>query len=323
MPDVSVPAPDSDRPVLVVLRALGLGDLLTAVPALRALSRSCPEHRLVLATPSWLEPVVGLVGGIHTVLPTSGVQAPIGMRAGVADIAVNLHGRGPASTRLLDALAARRRIGHREPGWPGPAWQDGLHERVRWARLMEAHGMPADPGDICIARPVLPGTPGVLAGAAVVHVGAAYASRQWPTDRFAAVARSLRDNGRQVLVSGGAADRSRAEAVVRAAGLPGSANLAGRLGLAEFAVLIADAGVLVSADTGAAHLASAYRTPSVVLFGPVPPALWGPPADGPHIALTGDPRRAGDPFADHPDPALLAVTPADVIAAVDSIGRAG
>jgi len=325
MSDLSVgPAPDSDRPVLVVLRALGLGDLLTAVPALRALSRSCPEHRLVLATPSWLEPVVSLVGGIHTVLPTSGVQAPIGMRAGVADIAVNLHGRGPVSTRLLDALAARRKIGHREPGWPGPAWQDGLHERVRWSRLMEAHGMPADPGDISIARPVLPGAlPGSLSGAAVVHVGAAYASRRWPADRFAAVARSLSDNGRLVLVSGGAADHSRAAAVVRAAGLPGGANLAGRLGLAEFASLIADAGVLVSADTGAAHLASAYRTPSVVLFGPVPPALWGPPADGPHIALTGDPHRAGDPFADHPDPALLAVTPADVIAAVDSLGRAG
>jgi ADP-heptose:LPS heptosyltransferase len=319
MPDASTePAPQSDRPVLVVLRALGLGDLLTAVPALHALSRSRSAHRLVLATPSWLEPVVGLVGGVHAVLPTSGVRAPLRMPAGEADIAVNLHGRGLASTRLLDALGARLKIGHREPGWPGPVWQDGQHERVRWSRLMEAHGMPADPGDIAIARPALSGVP---AGAGVVHVGAAYGSRRWPTDRFAAVARALSGDGRQVVVSGGAADRGRAAAVVRAAGLPGSANLAGRLGLAEFAVLIADAGVLVSADTGAAHLASAYRTPSVVLFGPVPPSLWGPPADGPHIALTGDPFRAGDPFADHPDPALLAVTAADVIAAVASLGR--
>jgi len=319
MPDASAgPPADPGRPVLLVLRALGLGDLLTAVPAFRALNRNCPEHRLVLATPDWLEPVVDLIGGIHAVLPTSGIQAPIKMRAGEADVVVNLHGRGPVSTRLLDALAARRKIGHREPGWAGPTWQDGLHERVRWSRLMDAHGMPADPAEVAIARPALPG---VVPGAAIVHVGAAYASRRWPADRFAAVARALSDDGRQVLVTGSEADQTRAAAVVRAAGLPGRANLAGRLGLAEFAGLIADADVVVSADTGAAHLASAYRTPSVVLFGPMPPSLWGPPADGPHIALTGDRHRTGDPFASQPDPALLAVTSADVVAAVESLGR--
>jgi ADP-heptose:LPS heptosyltransferase len=312
-----VPTSSSGPPTLLVLRALGLGDLLTVVPALRALSRGAPQHRMVLATPEWLMPVVELVDASYAVLPTAGLQEPLTLPAGGVDIAVNLHGRGPVSTGLLDALGARRRIGHLEPGWPGPAWQDGMHERVRWARLMDAHGMPADPDDVAIHRPACPSP---VPAATVVHVGAAYGSRRWPVYRFAAVARALAEDGRQVVVSGGETDRCRAAAVVGAAGLPGRANQAGRRGRGEFAALIADAGVLVSADTGAAHLASAYATRSVVLFGPVPPALWGPPADGPHVTLTGDRQRVGDPFADHPDPALLAVTVADVVSAVRSLG---
>ena len=43
------------RPAVVVLRALGLGDLLTGVPALRGLRRALPDHRLVLATGSNLQ----------------------------------------------------------------------------------------------------------------------------------------------------------------------------------------------------------------------------------------------------------------------------
>jgi ADP-heptose:LPS heptosyltransferase len=153
----------------------------------------------------------------------------------------------------------------------------------------------------------------------VVHVGAGYGAKEWPVERFAAVASVLRARGHRVVVTGSIADRPRAIAVAEQAGLRPGAVLAGTTGLRELAALIAGAGLLISGDTGAAHLASAYRTPSVVLFGPAPIEEWGPPEDGPHRALTVPALRRGDPFAADPDPALLGVTVADVLAAVGEL----
>jgi uncharacterized protein YjbJ (UPF0337 family) len=67
-------------------------------------------------------------------------------------------------------------------------------------------------------------------------------------------------------------------------------------------------------DTGVAHLATAYRTPSVVLFGPTPPGEWGPPPDRPQHRVLWRGGR-GDPHADAPDPGLLAIAVEDVLAA--------
>lgn len=300
-----------DRPVLLVLRALMLGDLLVAVPALRALRRAYPGHRLVYAAPAWLEEALALVGG-YELLPTPGLDAPIPAGPGRVDVAVNLHGSGPQSEARLAALEAGTVIGHRTVARPGPRWIDGIHERERWTRLLQWHGIEADSGDYRLLPPAVASP---RPGATVMHVGAAYGSRLWPAERFAGVARKLAAEGHKIVLTGSAAERPRAVEVARRAGLGEEGVLAGNLRLSEFAACIAEAGLVISADTGAAHLASAYSRPSVVLFGPAPAGAWGPPP-GPHVVLTDARARLGDPFAATPDPALLAVTVHDVLAAV-------
>ena len=303
-----------EQPVLLVLRALKLGDLLVAVPALRALRRAYPRHRLLYAAQDWLEDALELVGG-YDLLPTHGLDVPIPIEAGKVDIAVNLHGSGPESEARLAAVRPRTVVGHRTPERPGPAWLEEIHERERWTRLLQWHGIEAEPDDFRLLPPVIPSP---CPGATVLHVGAAYGSRLWPEDRFAEVARTLSADGHRVVFTGSSAERPRALDVARLAGLPESEVLAGRLRLAEFMAAIAESRLVVSADTGAAHLASAYSRPSVVLFGPAPAEVWGPPP-GPHIVLTDAQVRRGDTFAATPDPALLAVSVEDVMAAVGQL----
>ena len=303
------------RPEVLVLRALKLGDLLVSVPALRGIRRARPDARIVLAMPAWLEPLVELTDAVDVLLPTDGLDALLPVPPGRIETAVDLHGHGPASRRLCEALEPQRLVGWRAPGWDGPEWRPDVHERVRWASLVTAHGMPADPDDLAIRRPA---TPSPWPGCAVVHVGAFYGSREWPVERFAAVAAALVARGATVVLTGGGADRDRAEQTAALAGLPDAAVLAGRLALDEFAAVVADAALVVTADTGAGHLASAYARPSVVVFGPAPPEHWGPPP-GPHVALTHAELRGASAFTDQPDPALLAVTVEEVLAAVDSL----
>lgn len=303
------------KPELLVLRALKLGDLLVAVPALKALRRAYPEHRLRYAAQGWLSEALGLVGG-YELLPTHGLDEPLALEPGVVDVAVNLHGSGPESQGRIEALQARHTIGHRSHYRDGPPWRAELHERERWAALLEWHGIEADPLDIQLTTPRQPSP---VPAATVLHVGAAYGSRLWPAERFAAVASALAAAGHNVVFTGGSGERQRALDVCLQSGLGDETVLAGQLGLGEFAAAIAGARLVISADTGAAHLASAYGTPSVVLFGPAPPEIWGPPP-GPHTVLTRAELRRGDTFAHQPDPALLAVTVQDVLAAVRELG---
>ncbi|WP_346926706.1 glycosyltransferase family 9 protein [uncultured Arthrobacter sp.] len=306
---------DDGRPVLLVLRALKLGDLLVAVPALHALRRAYPEHRLLYAAQGWLDEALALVGG-YELLPTHGLDEPLSLSPGTVDVAVNLHGRGPESQGRIEALRANRTISHRSDQVPGPPWLEGIHERERWTRLLQWHGIDADPQDLLLAPP---GIPTHQPGATVIHVGAAYGSRLWPSERFAAVAAELRQAGHSIVFTGGSAERRRALEVARQSGTGAGSVLAGRQSLGQLTALIAAARLVITADTGAAHLASAFGRPSVVLFGPATPEEWGPPP-GPHIALTKPELRRGDTFAREPDPALLGVSAQAVLEAVRGLG---
>jgi ADP-heptose:LPS heptosyltransferase len=306
------------RPGLFVLRALGLGDLLTAVPVLRALARAFPAHRRVLATPAPLAPLARLAG--WSVEPVGELE-PLPASLHDFDVGVNIHGRGPQSHRLLIAARPRRTIWfeHAEiaESRGAPAWRAGEHEVSRWCRLLRESGIPASSSELRLGPPAREPAAG-SAGATIVHPGAKSRARRWPAERYAAVARVERESGRAVVVTGSGGEAHLAQEVAQRASLPPESVLAGRTDLMALAATVARAGRVVCGDTGVAHLATAFGTPSVVLFGPTSPAGWGPPPGSPrHRVLWSG--SVGDPHADRPDPGLLEIGVPEVLAALDTL----
>jgi ADP-heptose:LPS heptosyltransferase len=183
--------------------------------------------------------------------------------------------------------------------------------------MLAGHGVPADPTRLDLTPPPGPVPEGVP-DATLIHPGAASPARRWPAARFAAVARAEAAAGRRVVLTGGPGEGRLAREVARLAGLPAQAVQASRTDLLGLARLVAAAGRVVCGDTGVAHLATALGTPSVLLFGPTAPALWGPPADRPrHRVLWAG--RTGDPHGRTVDPGLLAIQVDEVLAALEAI----
>ncbi|OEJ28252.1 glycosyl transferase [Streptomyces agglomeratus] len=324
---------ETTRPCVLVLRALGLGDLLTAVPALRALRRALPGHEVVLAAPGRLADAAAATGLADRLLPASapgrGVPAELAWDGPAPAVAVDLHGNGPPSHLLLQRLRPGRLFAYAHPATPavaGPPWRPDEHERERWCRLLDWYGIPADPQDLFIPPPteVSPAP-----GAVVVHPGADAAARRWPPERFAAVAGALHRSGHEVVVTAGAGEGPLARHVAAEAGLAPEAvqGGAGDVPFGRLAALVAGARCVVVGDTGLAHLATALGTPSVVLFGPVAPRLWGPPARPRHRVLWhpgGDASpRPGDAHGPLPDERLLRITVEEVVEAVRTLPEPG
>jgi len=307
---------------VLVLRALGLGDSVTAVPALRGLRRAWPGHPITLAAPvatgTWLQRL-GLVDGV---LPARGLT-PLPVGGSGEHLAVNLHGRGPLSHAVLGATTPDRLVafaceaaGFRD----GPAWDEAEHEVDRWCRLVRSAGGTCDRTDLR-----LPSTAG-RGGHVVVHPGAAAPGRRWPADRFAAVVRHLCRRGCDVVLTGSADERSLCEEVARRAAVDAAtgtgrvADGAGCLDLAALAHVVAGARLVVCGDTGVAHLATAFGTPSVLLFGPTSPDRWGPAIDPDrHVVLWHGTATGGDPHATRLDPALAQIGVDEVVDAADRL----
>ncbi|MEU5716942.1 glycosyltransferase family 9 protein [Streptomyces sp. NPDC020403] len=307
------------RPRVLVLRALGLGDLLAGVPALRAVRRAFPGHETVLAVPQGLRAAALATGAVDTVLPASapgrGVPVLTGWTGEPPDLAIDLHGNGPESHDALAALRPRRLLSYArpDPAVPDPPrWRPDEHERERWCRFLRAYGIDAEADDVRLPPP---SHPSPAPGAVVVHPGADAPARCWPAGRYAAVVRRLRTAGHRVVVTGGPGEEALTAMVAAGAGLGPEHVLAGGLPFGDLSALVAGAACLLSGDTGPAHLAVAHGTPSVTLFGPVPPHLWGPPPDPAHTVLW-HPGPPGDPHGTTTDPALLHIGTDQVLTAV-------
>ena len=238
------------------------------------------------------------------------------------EVAVNLHGCGPESHRLLLAAEPAKLWASPTPTPGIPTVPSGWRRNTRCVAGAgsSATTVSAPTGPICPLRyrPIRSRAESRHPSRRQVAVPA-LAGRPVRGGRPGAV--PARPPGRGHRFAGGAGHRG---ARGRAAGLPRTAALAGRTGIGELAGLVAHARLVISGDTGIAHLATAYGTPSVVLFGPMSPARWGPPPGRPyHRAIWHGVRsEPGDAPGPEVHPALLAIGVDEVLAAASEVERA-
>lgn len=298
-----------------VFRALMLGDLLCAVPALRSLRRAYPAADITLVGLPWARELAARLDCVDDFVAFPGwpglPETPADLTAIPSflerlqarrfDLAIQLHGSGPIVNPLVACFGARQSAGFRIDGAWFPAheaqryapWPASGHEIERLLALIDHLGLPAD--DRALEFPLEEADfmalgdvwPGLRDGSpyVCVHAGAQLASRRWPVERFAAVADALARQGLTVVLTGGTAEGALA-AELRALMRERAVNLVGRTTLWTLGALIDGAQFVVCNDTGISHVAAALDCPSVVVSCGADTARWAPLERGLHTVLS-------------------------------------
>ena len=150
-----------------------------------------------------------------------------------------------------------------------------------------------------------------IASFALLNPGAGWGGKQWPAERFGAVAQALAKHNVKSLVNAPPDEASLARAVVEAGG---SHAFAIDCTVGQLIALTRRARIFVGGDTGPMHLAAVLGVPTVALFGPTDPARTGPFSEK---AITLRHPESETTFSHHrkPDAGLLQISAEEVIAA--------
>lgn len=291
---------------LVVFRALQLGDMLCAVPALRALRTALPCARITLAGLPWAEQFAfrfrhyiddfAAFPG-HPAFPEQSVQEGhipgfyCAMRARRFDLALQMHGSGEISNRVAHAFGARLLAGF-VPG--ESAHHDSrrfLHypkdgaEPLRLLRLVQHLGACA--GTAALEFPITEEDREALRASRLterldnrgyfcVHPGARHRGKCWPLPCFAQVADALAEEyGLQPVLTGSPQETDLTATLAASMRTP-ALDTAGPLPIGAMAALVQGARLLVCNDTGVSHIAAGLKLPSVVVFSSADIRRWAP-----------------------------------------------
>jgi len=272
---------------LLVVRLGALGDIVHTVPAVAAIGASLPGVRIDWLVEQKHRPVLDLFDlDVRTVVIEGGsVGAFLGgmrsLRANRYDVALDFQGllksailaRGSGAPRVVgfsraalrEPMAARF---YTEDVNPGTA----RHVIAKNLALPRAVGVESDSIRVPLKRP---GGERPTERRVVLNPGAGWPNKQWPPDRFGAVAAGLRKRRHlQSVVTWGPGEEFLARAVVESS--EGAAELAPATTLPQLMSILASAALVVSGDTGPIHLAAAAGAPIVGLYGPTDPARNGP-----------------------------------------------
>ena len=307
------PSADKAPPKKVLLfRLERIGDLLMTLGAIGAIRARLPDAELRLVVGSWNAPLAHCMPAVDTIetfdvpwlsrdrpgstLRAAVTQSALWRRRGF-DLAINFE-PDIRSNALAAASGARRRAGYASGGGGGLLtaaldYDRTIHSAANVQRLVD-RVLPAErypPSaefsnriPFLIPRAARETADRLLAahndsGPLVgINPGAGRLIKEWPPERFAAVARALAtDDGATIVLLGAEGDRTQADGVRQA--LPPDValiDLVGRAPLVELAAVLARLSVLITGDTGPSHLAATVDTPVVALFGPTDPNRYAP-----------------------------------------------
>lgn len=308
---------------VALLRASRIGDFLCATPAIRALRAALPDAEMTMITLPLLRDLVerspyldrfvafpGFPGIAEQFFDARCATAFFAaMQAERFDLAIQLQGSGVYANPFTLLLGARVTAGFIRPDdTPGPLdaalpMPTGGSEVERVLALTSFLGaesrsetteFPLWSADHAEAEALLRDAPPPLLG---LHAGSRDRARRWPPERFAAVGAALhaRYDGAVVLlgdeetapISAWIARRLRDD------GVP-CRDLTGRTSLPTLGAVIARLALLVTTDSGPAHIAYALGAPSITIFGGANPDAYGPPGGVHLLALHQVPCRPRD-----------------------------
>lgn len=300
-----------------------LGDVVMALPLLRALRAARPDMEITLVAKGAYLPLLERLGVADRLraLPQAG---------GLAYFADFWRARGEFidcyllftnSTRGdLEAwcTGARQRFGLVRAGKPRPLLthrftlpagydESRNHQLALWTDFLRRFGL-EQPADL---------TPLQLSALSSQHSASApiglicgsenTPAKRWPVEHWRALIAALPEQ--RFALFGTPNDRAITDAVAAGFG-ERVENLAGRTGLVEFAERLRSCALLVANDTGGMHLANALGVPVIGLFGPTNPVRTGPVFAAPARLLqpTGCPPSGGGSLADlRPETVVAAV----------------
>ena len=290
---------------LVVFRALQLGDMLCAVPALRALRLALPAARITLVGLPWaaqfvqrfncyVDEFIAFPG--HPDLPEQAVQQHQladfyeTMQLRRFDAGLQLHGSGEHSNGVVRAFGPRALAGF---GSDAPsAVSDYLapfpaHGPESSRLLALAVALGAAPQGEQLEFPLHAGderelgASGLASGLApgsyvCIHPGARWRDKCWPPARFADVADALmREFGLTTVLTGSASEAPLTKAVAACMRTP-AIDAAASWSIGAMAALMSRARLLICNDTGVSHIAAGLGLPSVVIFSKADMQRWAP-----------------------------------------------
>jgi ADP-heptose:LPS heptosyltransferase len=297
---------------IAILRALPLGDLLCAVPALRSFRRAWQDADITLVglpgARGFVERFGAFVDGLLELPGYPGLPEPAADIAAVPDflrdaqargfdLVVQLQDDGSVTNPLAVLLGGSRTAGFFAEGAWCPdkesfvPWPDRGPEPMRLLRLPDRIGLPVDGAalEFPLSDEDRAGRP--EGEYACLAPGARTPGRRWSVEGFAAVGDALAERGLQVVVTGSEDDAAVTAAVAAAMSAP-AVDLGGKTTLGAFGGVVEGARLLVTNDSGASHVAAALRTPSVVVFISSDPRRWAPLDGALHRSVTAPVIRA-------------------------------